>query len=170
MEIVPRIGTITEALAIAFQDKRFIALATVFAVFFAFALVSLTSLPRQSFAGWLYSVPTTTKAFVIAGSVMAAGVATLQAFSFSVFRTMTGRKKAAGSGVIALISSLGAIACCSPLLVPIAAFSGAVAFLELNQSLFSVLSLALLLVALYYSAKPIACEECRVKLGITTKK
>lgn len=159
--------TLQTALALVFSTRAYAALALVLFPVFAVVLVHLTSIPGQSWVSWWFSQSDAAKLFVVAASVLMALAFSVQAFVWRNLRP-SARQKArhAGASVGAFLTAALATACCSPLVIPVLGFTGFAYLLHAYQSSFMAFSLLLLAASLYYSAKAVACQECRVKTGL----
>lgn len=162
--------TIPNALRSVLSRPLYGLLALAITAFAAIFLIVATSIPGQSVQSWLFSTSTSTKFLVIFSSVMLGLIGSVQLYAWRNFKTVKKRTTTLSAG--AIMSTLGATACCSPAFLPfvgLAGFGTAFLFLQQHQTAVVLISSALLLMALHYSCKIVDCEECRVKSGHAKK-
>ncbi len=148
------------------SQKAYLVLFIASTVFFAWLFVFLTSIPGQSLESWLYSARDVTKIFVLVASPLLGLIATTQAFVLKNYRFSFHEAKAGGSAVGAFLTGAIATACCSPFVagaLALLGFAGAGAFILKYEVESSLIALAVLFAALYYSSKILFCEDCRIK-------
>lgn len=161
---------IFSALKTVLGEKRYLTFGAAMALLTGWLLYQATRIPGQSLESWMYATPLHVKFLVAFGGVMLGLIAAVQAFAWFEFRHVKKRHTVTSLG--ALGSTLVAVACCSPLLLPLAGllgFGGAIFFFQTHQLPIVAASAGLLLVALHYSSKAVDCEECRVKVGMEKK-
>jgi len=148
------------------SKKAYLALFAISTVVFAWLFVFLTSIPGQSFESWLYGIRETTKIFVVIASPLLGLIFTTQVFVLRNYRFGFHEAKARGSALSAFLTGAIATACCSPFVagaLALLGFAGASAFILQYGVEVSIIAIAILVVALYYSSTIVFCEECRIK-------
>jgi hypothetical protein len=162
---------IYRALRIVYHNPFFVALSAFTIAFMVVTLVFLTSIPGQSLDSWLFSAPPTTQFLVVFSSIILSIMLAVQTYTWTHYRQA--KKRATGSGLAGLASTIVATACCSPLLLPLAGLAGfgSIIFFVQSHTVFVVLvSSAILLIGLYYSCKALDCQDCQVKTRLVRRK
>jgi hypothetical protein len=155
------------------KRKKYLALFALATLFFAWLFFFLTSIRGQSLESWLYATRDATKLFILIASPLAGLVLTTQVFVLRNYRFGFHEAKAGGSAVGAFLAGAIATACCSPFVagaLAIIGFAGTNAFLLQYETQVSVIAIAVLAAALYYSSTIVFCEECRVKTNSEIKR
>ncbi len=162
--------TLVEALFLVLSSWPYRLLFLASSLVFAYAMLVFTSLPGQSFSSWWFSVSDATKFFVPVAALLLGLTTATQAY---VWRHVQAgslyQAKHTGVSLAAFLSAVVSTACCSPFIFTFIGLAGFASFLAAYQTQFILLALLLLVVSLYYSAKVLSCEDCRVKLDARLK-
>lgn len=165
-----QVHAIPDALRIVYADKKYAALTLAAIPVLAYILVLATSIPGQTLESWLFSAPTYTQFIVFFAAVLLSVIFAMQAYTWRNYRKV--KKRHATGGLAGLAATLVATACCSPLLLPlagVAGFGSVLFFIQTHAAWMVLASVIVLSASLYFTAKAVSCEDCRVKAGLEKK-
>lgn len=162
-----KLGEFVRAQKTVLSNRKYALLFAVLTIVFAWLFYYLTSIPGQSFESWQYSTRNASKAFVVIAAPLLALVFTSEAFVLKRYGGGGFHGLKSGSALGAFAAGAIATACCSPIAAGVLALLGFVGASTLairyENEVFAS-SIALILIAWYYSTKAIFCEDCRIKV------